>query len=226
MWDGYGRSVNTYFVWLEQKIGPAKAVQMAQRLGIDFRAASDASLAKNPDGWGSFTLGVADTTPLDLANAYATVAAGGMYCAPLPVVSITDASGNAVSAANPSCKRVLDQDVAAAAADAARCPVGQQSTYGKCDGGTAEMVGQLFGSRPVAGKTGSSENNATETFVGFTPQMAAAGIAADPANPSDYVGAGIAPQVDTAVGQTLAAAMKGKPYQDFPVPSSAIAFGS
>jgi membrane peptidoglycan carboxypeptidase len=46
MWTGFGRSVNTYFVWLEERIGPAQAVAMAQRLGITFRAPSDANLAR------------------------------------------------------------------------------------------------------------------------------------------------------------------------------------
>ncbi|WP_338090789.1 transglycosylase domain-containing protein [Planosporangium thailandense] len=226
MWNGFGRSVNTYFVWLEEQIGPQAAVAMAQRLGITFRASSDAALAANAASWGSFTLGVAQTTPLDLADAYATVAAGGMYCAPLPVLKITDASGNNVPAADPSCHRAVNAEVATAATDAARCPVGQQSAYGRCDGGTATNVNAILGGRPVAGKTGSSENNATETFVGFTPQVAAAATAADPDNPNDYVGQGVSPSVNAAVARTLAAALNGQPYASFPTPSRALAFGA
>jgi membrane peptidoglycan carboxypeptidase len=225
MWTGFGRSVNTYFAWLEEQVGPDQAVAMAQKLGIQFRAKSDAALAADSSQWGAFTLGVSATTPLDLANAYATVASGGTYCDPLPVTSITDGAGHPVAAANPICHKAIEPDVAAAAADAARCPVGQQSALGMCDGGTAQNVDQILGGRPVAGKTGSAENNATETFVGFTPQIAAAGIAANPDNPQDYVGSGVAPQVNAAVARTLAAAVSGKPYQDFPAPSSAIAFG-
>ena len=75
MWDGFGRSVNTYFVHLEEQVGADKAVAMAQKLGITFRAPSDQQQVKDAVDWGSFTLGVADTTPLDLAEAYATVAA-------------------------------------------------------------------------------------------------------------------------------------------------------
>lgn len=226
MWNAYGRSVNTYFVWLEEQVGAQKAVAMAQRLGIQFRAKNDADLAANgAAGWGSFTLGVADTTPLDLANAYATVAAEGVYCAPTPVLSITDASGKAVAAGDPSCHRVLDQDVARAATDAARCPVGQQSTFGKCDGGTATEADAILGGRPLAGKTGSSEGNQTETFVGFTPQLAAAGIAADPDDPRDRVGTGVESAVVAAVARTLAAGLSGTAYRDFTPPSSAIAFG-
>ncbi|NJC84505.1 transglycosylase domain-containing protein [Planosporangium mesophilum] len=225
MWGGYGRSVNTYFVWLEQQVGPQNAVAMAQRLGITFRSPSDAALAANPDSWGAFTLGVSDTTPLDLANAYATVAAGGTYCAPLPVASITDASGHRVAAADPTCRRAVSADVAAAAADAARCPVGQESAYNRCDGGTAPEVSAILGGRPVAGKTGSSDGSATETFVGFTPQLAAAGIATNPENPQDHVGGSVSARVNRAVATTLATALNGQPYQDFPVPSNEIAFG-
>ena len=98
MWSGFGKSVNTYFVQLEQKVGADKAVRMAERLGPAVahrhRPACMASPAQ-ADGWGAFTLGVADTTPLEMANAYATVAADGRYCEPLPVLSITDAGRHA-----------------------------------------------------------------------------------------------------------------------------------
>ncbi len=226
MWTGYGRSVNTYFVWLEQRTGPAHAVAMAQRLGITFRASSDAAMATRADAWGSFTLGVSDTTPLDLANAYATIAARGIYCSPLPVISITDASGHPVPAANPTCHQAVSADIAAAATDAARCPVGQQSTDDERDGGTAPQVSAILDGRPIAGKTGSTEDNATETFIGFTPQMAAAAIAANPDNPNDHVGADVSPMVDAAVAGTLAAALRGQPEEDFAAGSDQVVASS
>ncbi|MEU5789447.1 transglycosylase domain-containing protein [Micromonospora purpureochromogenes] len=219
MWDGFGRSVNTYFVWLAEQVGEDKVVEMAQRLGITFRAEADAAFAANDAAdWGAFTLGVAATTPLDLANAYATVAAEGTYCAPTPVVSVTAPDGTKVPVGQPSCKRVLEADVARAATDAARCPVGQQSAYGQCNGGTASGVSRIVG-RPVAGKTGSSEKNATETFVGFTPQVAVAGIAANPDDPSDAVGAAVQTKVIDAVARIIRAAVDGQPVRDFTPPS-------
>ncbi|MEU0082056.1 transglycosylase domain-containing protein [Micromonospora tulbaghiae] len=219
MWDGFGRSVNTYFVWLAEQVGEDKVVEMAQRLGITFRADSDAAFARdNAANWGAFTLGVAATTPLDLANAYATVAAEGTYCTPLPVVSVTAPDGDAVDVAQPSCKRVLEPDVARAATDAARCPVGQQSAFGQCNGGTATAVDSIVG-RPVAGKTGSSERNATETFVGYTPQVAVAGIAANPDDATDLVGSAVQAKVIDAVARTIKTAVTGKPVADFTAPS-------
>ena len=224
MWDAFGRSVNTYFVHLEEQVGPARVVAMAQRLGISLSAPADAKMAAtSADTWGSFTLGVVDTTPLELASAYATVAADGRYCAPVPVGAITDADQRPVAVPS-ACRQVLDVEVARAAADAARCPVGQQSRYGRCNGGTAEQVGAIFGDRDVAGKTGSTEDNRTETFVGFTPAAAAAGIANDPANPSDLVGSAVEARVVTAVGRTLAAAAAGS-EAGFTPPGPTVAFG-
>jgi membrane peptidoglycan carboxypeptidase len=224
MWDGFGRSVNTYFVWLEQQIGSDKAVAMAKKLGIKFSAPSDRDYSNNgADQWGAFTLGVVQTTPLELANAYATVASEGMYCQPKPASAVTDPKGQTIAVAAPSCKRVIEPDVARAATDAARCPVGQQSYYNRCNGGTANSVSEILGGRPVAGKTGSSQENATETFVGFTPQVAAAGVAANPNDPTDAVGSGIALSVDEAVARTLAAVLLGQPARAFNPPSSAVA---
>ncbi|MCU7728643.1 transglycosylase domain-containing protein [Actinoplanes sp. KI2] len=225
MWTGFGRSVNTYFVRLEEQVGPAAAVAEAKKLGIAFANPADAEMAKTGAGsWGSFTLGVVDTTPLELASAYATVAAEGTYCRPLPVQSITDAHGQSVAVTS-TCKQVLDPDVARAATDAARCPVGQRGTFGECDGGTATQVNSIMGRRPVAGKTGSTEDHRTETFVGFTATAVAAGIAADPANPSDLVGSAVEADVVTAVGRVLRAAVGDGDYAGFTPPSEQIAYG-
>ncbi|GAB3512840.1 transglycosylase domain-containing protein [Phytohabitans suffuscus] len=227
MWSGFGRSVNTYFVWLEQEVGADKVVQMAQRLGIEFRADSDAKLAKTQAArWGAFTLGVSATMPLDLANSYATVAAEGIHCQPTPVLSIIDPSGNRLPVSNPKCQRVLRQDVARAATDAARCPVGDQSAYGRCDGGTADEVAGIMGGRQVAGKTGTSEYDSTASFVGYTPQLSVASIAANPDNPHDYVGSGVQQGVISAVAQTMATTLSDFPKQNFTPPGARMAFGA
>ena len=166
---------------------------------------------------------MAATTPLDLATAYATVAAEGTWCAPLPVVSITDSGGRPVDAAKPDCRQVLDPDVARAATDAARCPVGDQSMYGRCDGATAPGLRARLG-RPVAGKTGSSERYETETVVAFTPQLAVASMAANPDDPRDAVGQAVQARMVDAVGEVLAFALRDQPVRDFVPPSERTAF--
>ncbi|MFJ8581215.1 transglycosylase domain-containing protein [Micromonospora sp. NPDC093277] len=224
MWNAFGRSVNTYFAWLSQQVGPDRVVEMAERLGIVLRAPDDARLAREgARSWGPFTLGVVDTTPLDLAGAYATVAAEGTWCRPTPVTSIADSSGRKVAAGGPDCQQALDTDVARAAADASRCPVGDQSMYRRCDGGTAEDLRKAV-NRPLAGKTGSSDGNATETVVAFTPQLSVATIAANPDDPRDAVGGGVQTRQIAAVGQVLSYVLRDQPVRDFVPPSQAVAF--
>jgi membrane peptidoglycan carboxypeptidase len=234
MWTGFGRSVNTYFVPLEERVGADKVVDVAKRLGIQFRAANDAQYANNRDAarqWGAFTLGVSQTTPLELANAYATLAADGTYCTPTPVQEIIDGgTGNKLDVANPNCHRAIGEEVAHAAVDAARCPVGDQSAYGTCDVGTASYVRREVG-KPVFGKSGTTDANRTAAMVVGTKQLVVGGILADP----DWAqttqlqkkvrGDVHRDVINPAVYKTVADAMKGKPSEDFPKPSEKIAYG-
>ncbi|MEU4568164.1 transglycosylase domain-containing protein [Micromonospora sp. NPDC023956] len=223
MWTAFGRSVNTYFVWLTEQVGADRVVEMAERLGIVLRAEEDAHRARyGAREWGPFVLGVAGTTPLDLATAYATVAAEGVRCAPLPVRTITDRAGRPLDDARPDCRRVLDADVARAAADAARCPVGDQSAFGRCDGGTAAGLRERLG-RPVIGKTGSSEGYGTETVVAATPQLAVAAMATNPDDPRDPAGRAVQAEMVDGVADILAAALRNQPVRDFTPPSETIA---
>jgi len=226
MWTGFGRSVNTYFVQLEESVGADKVVEMAQKLGIQFRSKENQQNAEDASSWGAFTLGTSLTTPLDLANAYATVAAEGKYCSPTPISSITDADGQAVAAGQPDCKQAISAEVARAATDAARCPVGQQSAYDRCNGATASSVASIVGSRDVAGKTGSSDGNITESFVAYTPQLAIASIAANPSTNTDAVGSAVQREVITAVARTLTTSLKGVAEKKFTAPKLSSAFAS
>ncbi|MCW2136283.1 transglycosylase domain-containing protein [Actinoplanes cyaneus] len=226
MWSGFGKSVNTYFVQLEQRVGADKAVAMAEKLGLKWRTAVDRKLAtpEHAAGWGAFTLGVSDATPVEIANVFATVAAEGSYCEPLPVLSIRTPDGKNATykgkpIAAPRCKRVFSQDVARAATDAARCPTGYGAARGSCGGwGTSEMVFGTLG-RPVAGKSGTTDNNKTAWFSGYTPQLAASAFVADPDNPEHRVGNGRSTISKYTVAQTLRDALKDQPDLEFTPPS-------
>ncbi|WP_117208209.1 transglycosylase domain-containing protein [Allorhizocola rhizosphaerae] len=219
MWSGFGKSVNTYFVQLEQAVGAEKAVRMAERLGLKWRSETDKMMAspERADGWGSFTLGVADTTPLEMANAIATVAADGKYCEPLPVESITAQDGGAVSFGN-KCHQAIPESVARAATDAARCVTGYKAAGGDCgDWSTASGVYPAVG-RPVAGKTGTTDDTRAAWFIGFTPQLAAASFIADPDNPFNVVGDGQSHKPIQTVSTVLRDGLAGQPAKDFTYP--------
>ncbi len=231
MYSGFGMSVNTYWVQVEQRIGAENAVAMAERLGIHFRTSIDQLQAskKKAHTWGAFTLGVADAVPLEIANAFATVAAEGIYCQPLPVDSITGpdgkpammkVNGEAVQVASPRCHRVMSKDVARAATDAARCVTGMSAVTGKCGSfGTAEGVHGYVG-RPVAGKTGTTDSNKAAWFSAFTPQLAASAFISDPDNPHNAAGSGNHPKPVQTVQQSLRNALRGQPVLHFTPPSS------
>ncbi|MEH0841436.1 transglycosylase domain-containing protein [Micromonospora sp. CPCC 205711] len=227
MWTAFGKSVNTYFVPLEQQVGAENVVKAAQKLGITFRDREDARLAADANQWGAFTLGVSATTPLEMANAYATLAADGKYCEPIPVQEIRDPDGNKLDVANPRCEQRIATQVARAAVDAARCPVGDRSATSKCNGATARNVRQIVGA-PVAGKSGTTDGDKTSALIAMTKQYAVAGIMADPDWPqtNQKMGHDETPRgINPAVYETLRDAMKGKERIEFTPPSGKIIEG-
>ncbi|TWJ10598.1 membrane peptidoglycan carboxypeptidase [Stackebrandtia albiflava] len=241
MWNAFGRSINTYFVQLIEMVGAEKVVAMAERLGIEWRNYVDRDYSEpgcqehpdlpedewpclEPDRWGSLTLGVADSTALDMAEAYGTVASGGIHCNPLPVVSITTSTGEAVDAAQPDCERVLSKAVADAAADAMRCPVGQQSHYGKCNTGTFSQANSIVG-RPIAGKTGTTDHSQASWFVASAPNATTAGFIGDPDYRKSEVPGYMHNLPHEAASYTLRDALKGMDTVDFKKPDEAMANG-
>ncbi|MET8148228.1 transglycosylase domain-containing protein [Actinoplanes sp. NPDC049668] len=232
MWSGFGKSVNTYFVQLEEKVGAEKAVQMAERLGLKWRTEIDRTLAgpDHADGWGAFTLGVSDVTPVEMANVFATVAAEGKYCEPLPVRMINTRDGTSLEyrgkkVAGPRCHQALRAEVAQAATDAARCVTGYGAAKGGCGGWeTSPMVHSVM-NRPVAGKSGTTDSNRSAWFCGFTPQLAAAAFVADPDNPDNTVGTSRGTISKYTVAQTLKDALKGKPKLKFTPPPDDLVHG-
>jgi membrane peptidoglycan carboxypeptidase len=219
MWAAFGHSVNTYFVPLEEQVGAQNVVQTAEDFGIQFRASNDAKLAQpgNAEQWGAFTLGVSESTPLDLANAYATLAADGKYCSPTPIKQIFDQKGAKIDIGAASCQRVVSTEVARQALDAARCPVGDSAQTGSCGGsGTAP---QAYGvvAHPVFGKTGTTDSEKTAALILGTTSIVVAGYLADTDWPGTNQHMSHA-TVNPAVWNTVADYMKDKPSEQFPAP--------
>lgn len=221
MWTGFGESVNTYFVQLAERVGVEKAIGVAERLGIKFRAQEDLNFVQNsPETFGPFVLGVTQSTPLDMAAAYAALPADGIFCPPIPVASATTLAGETIPFASP-CDRALSIEVARAAVDAARCPTEYGAAAGNCTWGTAPQVGNAVDG-PVAGKTGTTDSNSTNWFVGFTPNAAAAAFIADPDSPQNVVGRGNLGKPANAVADILATQWELNGEGDFTPPEELV----
>jgi membrane peptidoglycan carboxypeptidase len=100
LYTGTVQSVNVYFALLEKQVGLCNVVKTAASMGLT--RADGTSLLKRDHGQDSadnipsFTLGSVNVAPLSMAAAYATVAARGMYCAPVAIGKITDNTGKSL----------------------------------------------------------------------------------------------------------------------------------
>jgi membrane peptidoglycan carboxypeptidase len=155
------RSVNTYFVQLEQRTGLCTPPALAERMGL--RRADGAALSRVP----SFTLGVDEVSPLRMAEAYATLAAGGEHCASYAITAIERPDGTPLPVPGQRCENVLSPQSAATVTDVLR---------GVIDGPDPLRTGRLMtlGATPAAGKTGTTNGAAAVWFVGYTDHLAAA----------------------------------------------------
>ncbi len=170
LYTGTVQSVNVYFAELEQKVGLCDVVRTAASMGMT--RADGTSLLKQDGGQDSadnipsFTLGSVNVAPLSMAAAYATVAARGMYCAPVAIGKILDNTGENLSVPSANCHRAFP------------AVVGDAVSYilqGVLTSGTASNIGGLAG-RQAAGKTGTSNvegggGTPYAAFGGYTPSL-------------------------------------------------------
>lgn len=231
LWSLFGRSSNTGFVALQEAIGTEKAYDAALRAGLSFYSDGGVAAAAedgNVNGYGSFTLGMDPTSPMDMAEAYATVAAGGLHCNPLPVMQVFDATGKEWSeAAAPQCDQAFSEEVANAAVSAGRCVVGQNAEGTQCSGsGTAAAYTGGF-DRPLFGKTGTAESDRSYWFIGSTPNATTATFVGDPdaSFRSNVATSGLKVSVKEVGVAILKKAVKDLPEEDWPKPTSAMANG-
>jgi len=125
-----------------------------------------------------FTLGVTNTDPLTMAEAYATFAGRGLHCDARPVTEIRNNEGKRLKAYPPTCQQVLPQDVADAVNDVLR---GVQEP-----GGFGYNAG-INTSQPSAGKTGTINKNMAVWFIGYTPNLSTASMIAGANSKGEWV---------------------------------------
>lgn len=168
MVTGLRRSVNTYFAQLERDAGLCETVKMAKRMGIP-TAEPDIDKGSPGSYIPSFTLGPIDVSPLDMAAAYATPAAGGMYCEPAPVAEILDRSGKTIKKYKPECKRAMSKKTAATI-NAILVGLQQPGGFGYSNGTGLSI--------PSAAKTGTTNDSKAVWYTGYTPEISAASMIA------------------------------------------------
>ncbi|MCD6640248.1 MAG: PASTA domain-containing protein, partial [Nocardioides sp.] len=169
----------------------------------------------------SFVLGVDDSSPLEMAEAYATFAARGFHCDSQPVTKILDAQGAPLKEYPQQCEQVMPGATADAVNDVLR-GVMEPGGFGQ----------NIAIDKPSAGKTGTNNQNMSVWFVGYTPKIAAAAMVAGANSQGhwltlngqsiggSYVSSAFGSTVAGPIwGDTMAAISSKLPYEDFRKPS-------
>jgi len=151
------RSDNTVYAQLTLDVGPEKVAEMAHKLGVR-------SSLKTREGAyvPSLGLGAMGVSPLDMASAYATIAAGGMYSRPMAITKVVLPDGKVDEGAGwgvPERRRVISDGVAYEVTKILRDNINEGT-------GVAANI-----PRPSAGKTGTTERHSDAWFCGYTPDL-------------------------------------------------------
>ncbi len=200
-------SINTVYVPLAMKAGMDKVVDAARRAGIP----ESVAMIATP----SVALGVASPHVIDVTNAYATFAAQGVYSKPYMVASVTGPNKGVLYEGKAQTQEVFSKEVMADLTYALKSVV---------NGGTGSAALAL--GRPAAGKTGTSQSNASAWFSAYTPQLAASvALFRDSASESlngiggltSVTGGTFPARIWTAF---MKGALKGEPVMSFPAPAN------
>jgi penicillin-binding protein 1A len=146
-------SINIAAIRLLMAMGPVEAINAAHRLGIKSDLENVYSLA----------LGVSEVTLLELTNAYATIAAGGMRGEPILIAKVVDREGRVLEENRVFREEVLDPKVDYMITSLLESVMNQGFGHNA----------RVFGFKePAAGKTGTTDLCTDAWFMGFTPELA------------------------------------------------------
>jgi len=146
------KSDNTVYAQLDLDLGPDEVRRTARMMGITTKLDALPS-----EGLGGLRLGV---SPLEMANAYATLASGGVRNQPKAILKVEFPDGNTENLGKPKRKRVFSDGVASEVTKILEQNV-QRGT------GTKAQI-----DCPSAGKTGTTDDFNDAWFVGYTPKLA------------------------------------------------------
>jgi len=149
--DATAHSVNTIYAQLVDIVGPRNVAREAHKLGITSTLKPVCSI----------TLGTQAVNPLEMTNAYATLAARGVHRDPQAFESVRGSTGAQIGRLSAPGAQVIPQNTA----DLVTYALEGVVSHGT---GTAAYFG-----RPAAGKTGTAEDYKDAWFCGYVPQLAA-----------------------------------------------------
>lgn len=152
------RSINLPFVWMANQMDMCGVTGVAAAMGVE--NGNGRPLAVNP----AAVLGTNSNTPLSMATAFATLAAGGVRCDPVAITGISNREGEEFTIPPSECTRAIPEEVARGVTHALQPVLHQGGT-----GFRAAIPG-----RPAAGKTGTANLDYHAWFIGYTPQLASA----------------------------------------------------
>lgn len=146
-------SINIAAIRLLMALGPISAINYAHKLGVKSKLENVYALA----------LGVSEVTLLELTNAYATIASGGVRSEPILVKKVIDREGKVLEENFAHREEVLDAQTNYMITNLLESVVNEG--YGRNS--------RLFGFKePAAGKTGTTDDCTDAWFIGFTPEIA------------------------------------------------------
>jgi penicillin-binding protein 1A len=152
------RSDNTVYAQLTLDVGPDEVARTAHRLGVTTDLSVHGAFVP------SMGLGAIAVSPLEMASAYATLAAQGVYSKPMAIRKVVFANGKTdtdTAWGRPRRSRAVPDGVAYEVTKILE----ENVLHGT-------GIGAYFG-RPAAGKTGTTDNHADAWFCGYTPNLEA-----------------------------------------------------
>ncbi len=160
-------SINTVSAKLIDKVGPEAVVALTNKLGVSSKIPAQPSIA----------LGAVEITVMDMVAAYSTFANQGVYMKPQFITRIEDKNGVLIYEPMPESHDVLNRDIAYAVIKLLEGVTESGSgarlrTQGGGNGYNRVTGYPYVFKNPIAGKTGTSQNQSDGWFVGMVPNLA------------------------------------------------------
>jgi penicillin-binding protein 1A len=150
---GLALSVNTVTAYVMKQFGPQAVVDLVRRMGV----------TSPMDAVPSLCLGTCDLSVYEIVGANATFANQGVYTEPVFLTRIEDKNGNVLEEFVPRRVEAVSKETAYLMVNLLK---------GVVDHGTGVRLRYRYGlTNPIAGKTGTTQNNSDGWFIGLTPEL-------------------------------------------------------